>query len=161
MNTDRSKEELLHSGVTEKIIGVFYEVYNELGCGFLESVYRNAMLIALRQRGLHCEAEHPIPVHFRGEQIGSFFADILVEGKVILELKVVRHLEAAHEAQLLNYLRGTDIEVGLLLNFGTRAHFRRFRLDNGLKKPKEICVNPCESVSEGFEFSPDVELVSK
>jgi GxxExxY protein len=159
MNTDQAREKLLHGELTEKIIGIFYAVYNELGGGFLESVYRNAMVLALRQSGLSCEAEHPVPVHFRGQQIGSFFADVLVEDKIILELKAVRHLETAHEAQLLNYLRATPIEVGLLLNFGARASFRRFRLDNSVKGQREIRVDPCESVSEGFQVSE--ELVGK
>ena len=163
MNTDQpgEKEKLLHAELTEKIIGTFFGVYNELGSGFLESVYRNAMMIALRGAGLECLSEHPIPVHFRGQQVGNFFADILVDNKVILELKALRHLETAHEAQLLNYLKATDIEVGLLLNFGPRAQFRRFRLDNALKTPPKICVDSCESVSKGSDLAVEEELVGK
>jgi len=138
MNTDRAGEKLLHGELTEKIIGVFYDVYNELGSGFLESVYQRAFLIALTEAGLQSEIEFPIPVHFRSQNVGSFYADILVERKVILELKVARGIEPIHEAQLLNYLRATDIELGLVFNFGTRAQFRRLRLDNKLKAVKSL-----------------------
>jgi GxxExxY protein len=138
MNTDRAGEKLLHGELTEKIIGVFYDVYNELGSGFLESVYQRAFLIALTESGLQSEIEFPIPVHFRSQNVGSFYADILVERKVILELKVARGIEPIHEAQLLNYLRATDIELGLVFNFGTRAQFRRLRLDNKLKAMKSL-----------------------
>ncbi len=138
MNTDQEEcGKLLHSEVTERIIGVFYDVYNELGSGFLESVYHNAMLVALREAGLECKTEQAIPVSFRGVQVGSFFADIVVEDKVMLELKAVRCIEPIHEAQLLNYLKATPIEVGLLMNFGNRAQFRRLRLDNNLKSQKQ------------------------
>lgn len=148
---------LLHGELTEKIIGVFYSVYNQLGSGFLETVYRNAMMIALRTADLNCQSEHPIAVRFQGQIVGSYFADFLVEGKVIVELKALRHLELIHEAQLMNYLRATEVEVGLLLNFGPRAQFKRFRMDNAQKTSKKIRVNPSLSVVEGF----DVELVSK
>jgi GxxExxY protein len=128
---------LKHADLTEKIIGVYYEVYNELGYGFLESVYHNAMTIALRGAGLTAEAQVPIPVVFRGEPVGDFKADLLVEGKLILELKAVKALESMHEAQLFHYLRATDIEVGLVLNFGApRPQLRRLLLDNSAKLPK-------------------------
>jgi GxxExxY protein len=123
-----------HRELTELIIGTFYEVYNELGFGFLESVYEEAMLIALRARGLKIEQQVPIPVWFRGRNIGNFQADLIVENIVILELKAVRLLEEAHKAQLLNYLRATEIEVGLLLNFGQRPEFKRLAFDNNRKK---------------------------
>jgi GxxExxY protein len=138
MNTDQAREKLLHGELTEKIIGLFYDVYNELGSGFLESVYQRAFLIALEEAGLHSEIEFPIPVHFRSQNVGSFYADISVEKKVILELKVARGIEPIHEAQLLNYLRATDIELGLVFNFGTRAQFRRLRMDNKLKGVKPL-----------------------
>jgi GxxExxY protein len=125
---------LKHADVTEKIIGVYYEVYNELGYGFLESVYHHAMMIALRDAGLSVEAEVEIPVVFRGERVGDFRADLLVESKVILELKAVKVLEPAHEAQLFHYLRATAIEVGLVFNFGApRPQLRRLLLDNSAK----------------------------
>lgn len=136
---------LKHSELTEKIIGVFYDVYNELGCGFLESTYAEAMVVALRQFGLTAVREVSVPVWFRGIKVGQYFADILVDGAVLIELKATRALDSAHEAQMLHYLRATEIEVGLLLNFGTRPQFRRLLFDNERKKIRE---NPRESVAE-------------
>ena len=136
---------LKHAGLTEKIIGVFYDVYNELGYGFLESVYEESLAIALREPGLRVERQLPIPVWFRGHEVGQFRGDILVEDTVLLELKSARTLEAVHEAQLLHYLKSTEIEIGLLLNFGSRPQFRRLLFDNPRKK---IRVNPCESVAK-------------
>lgn len=128
--------EFKHRELTEKIIGVFYEVYNELGHGFLESVYEGAMLIALIERGLKTAHRIPTPVWFRGRMVGDFKADLLVERAVILELKAARALESVHEAQLLNYLRATDFEVGLLLNFGAKPQFKRLAFDNDRKLPQ-------------------------
>jgi len=122
-----------HVQLTEKIIGVFYEVYNELGFGFLESVYEQAMCIALRQGGLSVECQVPIKVYFRGIEVGFFKADMLVEAVILLELKSARALEAAHESQLANELRATDIEVGLLLNFGPTPEVKRVAFDNDRK----------------------------
>jgi GxxExxY protein len=135
---------LQHGELTEKIIGIFYDVYNELGYGFLESVYEESLVIALREASLTVQRQLAIPVWFRGHEVGQFRGDILVEGKVLLELKSTRILEAAHEAQLLHYLKSTEIEVGLLLNFGSRPQFRRLLFDNQRKKIRE---NPCESVA--------------
>jgi GxxExxY protein len=140
-----SPPDLKHSAVTDKIIGVFYDVYNELRYGFLESTYAEAMVIALAQSGLTAVREVPVPVWFRGKKVGQYFADMLVDDVVLLELKVARTLESAHEAQLLHYLRATEIEVGLLLNFGLRPQFRRLLFDNARKKIRE---NPCESVAK-------------
>lgn len=134
-----------HADVAERIIGVFYDVYNELGFGFLESVYGASMLIALEDAGLKVSRQTPIPGWFRRQQVGSFFADLMVNDQVLVELKTARTLEPAHEAQLLDYLRATKIEVGLLLNFGPQARFRRLLFDNERKKIRE---NPCESVAE-------------
>jgi|SRR5688572_3110506 len=128
MNTD-----LKHGLVTDKILRVFYDVYNELGHGFLESVYHRSLVLALQSVGLNTCSRVDIPVWFRGHQVGQFQADILVENCVLLELKAARALDSSHRAQLLNYLRATDIEVGLLLNFGERPEFKRVILDN-LKK---------------------------
>jgi len=128
-----------HRELTEKIIGVFYDVYNELGHGFLESVYEEAMAIALGQAGLQVERQVPLKVIFRGEVVGDFRADVVVEGAVILELKAVSGIDPAHEAQLLNYLRATEIEVGLLMNFGPRPQFKRLVFENARK---QIRVNP-------------------
>ena len=116
-----------HAEVTEAILGCAFEVINELGAGFLESVYENAMLVALHQKGLVAEAQRPIRVLFRGECVGDFYADILVEGKVIVELKAVKALAPEHQAQVIHYLKATGIEVGLLINFGSpRLEYRRF-----------------------------------
>lgn len=131
--------------MTEKIIGIFYDVYNELGYGFLESVYEESLVIALRDTGLSIERQVAIPVWFRGHEVGRFSGDILVEGTVLLELKSARVLETSNEAQLLHYLKSTAIEIGLLLNFGSRPQFRRLLFDNERKKIRE---NPCESVAK-------------
>ncbi|HWP44997.1 MAG TPA: GxxExxY protein [Blastocatellia bacterium] len=122
-----------HRELTERIIRGFYDVYNELGPGFLESVYQEALVIALAASGLRVERQVAIPVWFRGHQIGEFRADLLVDNAVILELKAARTIERSHEAQLLNYLRATDIEVGLVLNFGPQPQFKRFAFDNRRK----------------------------
>jgi len=136
-----------HVQLTEKIISIFYEVYNELGFGFLESVYENAMCIALKAAGLNVECQVPISVWFRGFEVGTFRADLLVEGIVLLELKAARALEPSNDAQLLNELRATEIEVGLLLNFGPKPEVRRLAFDNdrkelrgktGTQKPLEL-----------------------
>ncbi|MGA2001292.1 MAG: GxxExxY protein [Terriglobales bacterium] len=155
MNTDQNKSMLVrrepaglkHGELTERIIGVFYGVYNELGYGFLESVYRESMRVALTEAALRVEVEVAIPVSFKGHLVGQFKADMLVENSVLLELKSARMLERSHEAQLLHYLKATNIEVGLLLNFGIRPQFRRLLFDNERKKIRE---NPCESVAEGL-----------
>jgi GxxExxY protein len=123
-----------HGELTERIIGIFYEVYNELGHGFLESVYEKAMLIALRDAGISVQYKHPIDVFFRGHSVGDFEADLLVEGVVLLELKAARAIDPAYEAQLLNYLRATHVEVGLILNFGPKPEFRRLAYDNSRKQ---------------------------
>ncbi len=135
---------LTHGELTEKIIGVFYDVYNELGYGFLESIYEESLAIGLSETGLRVVRQLPVPVWFRGRNVGQFRADILVSDSVLVELKSARVLEAAHEAQLLHYLRSTEIEVGLLLNFGPRPQFRRLLFDN---ERKTIRVNPCKSVA--------------
>jgi GxxExxY protein len=136
---------LMHSDLTEKIIGVFYDVDNELGHGFLESTYAEALTVALEEIGLGAAREVPVPVWFRGRKVGQYYADLIVDGVVLLELKAARTLESAHEAQLLHYLRATDIEVGLLLNFGLRPQFRRLLFDNARKKIHE---NPSESAAK-------------
>ena len=120
--------------LTEKIIGVFYEVYNELGFGFLESVYREAMLIALREAGLKVEAEVPVPVSFRGVLVGMFRADLVVDGRVVVELKTAESLARRMRPQVLHYLRASVMEVGLVMNFGPGASFRRIELQNLRKK---------------------------
>jgi len=143
----RRSIELIHSELTEKIIGVFYDVYNELGYGFLESTYAEAIVIALGQAGLVVQREYPVPVWFRGVKVGQYFADVMVNDKILLELKTAHNIDSAHEAQLLHYSRATEIEVGLLLNFGARPQFHRLLFDNVRKKIRE---NPCESVARVF-----------
>src|SRR5262249_39613653 len=132
MNIVRS--DVKHGELTDRIIGVFFDVYNELGHGFLESVCEGAMGIGLKDAGLRFQTQVPINVWFRGRQIGLFYADILVEGLVVLELKSARNINSAHEAQLLNELRATNVEVGLLLNFGVKPEFKRLAYDNSRKK---------------------------
>ena len=139
------RPELKCAGITEKIIGVFYDVYNELGFGFLESVYAKSMVIALRESGLMVHHQVPITVWFREQAVGDFRADLLVENNVLVELKSVRTLEPVQDAQLLHYLKSTEIEVGLLLNFGLNPRFRRLVFDNARKKIRE---NPGESVAK-------------
>ena len=138
---------LIHSELTREIIGVFYEVYSELGHGFLESVYEQALGIALAEHGISFQRQIAVPVWFREHQVGDFRADLLIENKVIVELKVGRAIEPAREKQLLNYLRATQIDVGLLLNFGPSPQFRRVVFDNERKK---IRLNPCESAEENL-----------
>ena len=125
-----------YEGLTRRVIGVFYEVYNELGHGFLESVYHEALTIALIEAGLHVGFDVPVAVWFRGRRLGDFSADLLVEDVLLLEIKAVRALESAHEAQLLNYLRATECEIGLLLNFGPKPQVKRMAFDNARKKIK-------------------------
>ena len=122
-----------HWELSQKIIGVFYEVYNELGHGFLESVYQKSLCLALVEAGLIVHSPIAIPVWFRGRQVGNFEGDMLVEKSVLLELKAVRALDSSHKAQLLNYLRATEIELGLLLNFGVSPEFKRLVYDNSRK----------------------------
>lgn len=120
--------------LTQKIIGLFYEVYNELGAGFLESVYQKFLALALETAGLAVCSRVDIPVSFRGYQVGRFQGDLLVEASVLLELKATRALDSSHQAQLLNYLRATGIEVGLLLNFGPKPEFKRLAFDNSKRR---------------------------
>lgn len=134
-----------HRDLTEKIIGAFFDVYRELGSGFQEHVYHNAMLFALGDMGLVAEKEVKLLVYFRGRLVGEFDADIFVERKVIVELKAVDDLCAAHESQLLNYLRASDLEVGLLLNFGPQPRIKRLAYSNERKRsrpPVELDASP-------------------
>jgi GxxExxY protein len=119
------KEEYKHSELTDKIIGVFIKVYNTLGWGFLEKVYENAMVFELTKNGLHVVSQKPIKVYYEGEQVGFYAADLHVNNSVIIELKAAESLCEEHEAQLLNYLKATDIEIGLLLNFGKKPQFKK------------------------------------
>ena len=122
-----------HTDVTELIIKAFYTVYNSLGYGFLEKVYRNALAIELRKLGLDVIQEARIMVYYDGEVVGEYFTDLLAAGVVIVELKAAKKLLNQHEAQLLNYLKATPYEVGLLLNFGPEPEFKRKAFDNSRK----------------------------
>ncbi|HEU4599735.1 MAG TPA: GxxExxY protein [Solirubrobacterales bacterium] len=127
MNADRSssRADLLEAGLTEKIIGAFYAVYNDLGFGRLEAVCLNALRVELSYRGIAWEKEVLYPVHYRGVQVGPYRCDLLVDRRVIVELKATHRLTDADRRQLLNYLRSADVEVGLLLHFGPGAAFER------------------------------------
>lgn len=116
---------LLHNEISEKILKAFYNVYNSLGYGFLEKVYENAMMIELRKLGMNVQRQVPIKVFYEKQLVGEYFADIVVDGKVIVELKAAESLCEAHEFQLINYLKATELEIGLLLNFGKKPQFRR------------------------------------
>ena len=124
---ERQDRGLLHASLTRKIIGCALEVINELGSGFLESVYEKALTVALSDAGVPFEIQKPIGVRFRGRPVGDFIADILVDDKVIVELKAVTSIAREHEAQIINYLNATGIEVGLIINFGkSKLEFKRF-----------------------------------
>lgn len=114
-----------HSDLTQNIIKGFYKVYNTLGYGFLEKVYENAMFIELKKMGLCVEKQKQIKVYYDEKEIGEYYADLLVDGEVIVELKAAEALCEEHEFRLINYLKATDIEVGLLLNFGKKPEIRR------------------------------------
>jgi GxxExxY protein len=122
-----------HQAITEKIINSFYTVYNILGYGFLEKVYENAMLIELRKAGLDVAPQAPIKVFYNDQIVGEYFADLIVGNSVIVELKATAKLSVEHEAQLLNYLKATRHEVGLLLNYGPKPEFKRKVYDNTMK----------------------------
>ena len=113
------KNRYKYSDITEKIIKAFYKVYNTLGYGFLEKVYENALAIELKQQGFSIVQQAPLKIYYNDQLVGEYFADLLVEDKVIVELKAVEALAKEHHAQLLNYLKATQIQVGLLLNFGS------------------------------------------
>jgi GxxExxY protein len=130
---DGLEGEMEREELTEEILGACFEVSNELGSGFLESVYENALLIALHQKGINAVSQEPIAVRFREKPVGQFFADLLVDGEVIVELKAVKSLAPEHLAQVINYLKATGLETALLVNFGNRkVEYRRLhnKVDN-------------------------------
>jgi GxxExxY protein len=116
---------MLHKELTSEIINAFYTVYNSLGYGFLEKVYENALIHELNQRDLRVQQQKPIKVYYDDVVAGEYFADLLVENKVIVELKAAKAISEGHKAQLINYLKATGIEVGLILNFGPKPTFER------------------------------------
>jgi GxxExxY protein len=140
--------EMEHQELTERIIGCAFRVFRTLGFGFLESVYENALVIELRRAGLKAEPQRSLTVYYEGVVVGEFVADVVVEDLVIVELKAVRTLAAAHEVQLVNYLTATGISVGLLLNFGERGVEVR-------RKIRELPSQPATSHSPSpFPVSP-------
>lgn len=116
---------MIHEEFTDRIIRAYFNVYNELGYGFLEKVYESAMQLELNELGLNSTSQMPIDVYYKGEKVGSYFADMVVEGEVIVELKAAEEKRKEHEVQLTNYLKATEIEVGLLLNFGKKPKVKR------------------------------------
>ena len=122
-----------HSDITNVIIKAYYNVYNKLGFRFLEKVYENSMMIELKKLGLNCNKQVPIKVYYYDATVGDYYADIIVGNKIIIELKAAKSLCEEHEIQLVNYLKATNIEVGLLLNFGEKAEFKRKVLTNEYK----------------------------
>jgi GxxExxY protein len=155
--TDRSArrvrechETLFEEALTEKVIGAFYDVYNALGYGFLESVYKSALQRELVDRGLHVVREADAEVRYKGNVVGLFKADLLVESRVVVELKACRRLDSADPAQVINYLRATDLEVGLLLHFGPRAAFQRFIATNNHPGARKLRHPSVSSVSSAL-----------
>ena len=125
---------MIYEEKTNNILKAFYYVYNKLGYGFLEKVYQNALLIELKKSGFSCESQKPIRVYYEDFLVGDYYADIIVDGCVILELKAAESLCEEHEFQLINYLKATEIEIGLLLNFGKKPEFKRKIFTNDKKK---------------------------
>lgn len=128
---------LLHKEITDSILKSYYDVYNQLGYGFLEKVYQNAMYFELKSLGYKVEVQKPIKVYFKNQLVGEYYADLLVEGKVIVELKACELLMNAHVAQIMNYLKATEIEVALVLNFGEDPEFKRIIYTNDRKYNKK------------------------
>ena len=125
---------MIDEELTGRVIKVFYKIYNTLGYGFIESIYHNSMIIELVKEGLSIETEKPISVYYGPNVVGTFSADLVVEEKIILELKAKESLHSAHEAQLTNYLRATDVELGFVLNFGKEPEFKRKYFSNEKKR---------------------------
>lgn len=123
----------LHKRLSDAILKIYYEVYNNLGYGFLEKVYQNAMYLELKNQGYNVEPQKQIKVYYKEMVVGEYYADLLIDNTIILELKACECLMDAHKAQLINYLKATDIEVGLLLNFGETPEFKRFIYTNDRK----------------------------
>jgi len=133
MNRENIDQTMKLGVLTDAVINCFYAVYSSLGYGFLEKVYENSLLYELTKRGIKAQAQYPLSVHYDGVVVGEYFADLIVEDGLILEIKSVKSLLPEHEAQLLNYLKATEIEVGLLLNFGPKPEVKRKVFDNDKK----------------------------
>ena len=134
----RMNADLKHKALTDTVLCAFYTVYNSLGYGFLEKVYENALLYELTKRGIVVVPQFPLTVSYDGKIVGEYVADLVVGNSLIIEIKATRSLLPEHEAQLLNYLKATEIEVGLLLNFGPKPEFRRKAFDNDRKSPSRV-----------------------
>jgi GxxExxY protein len=132
---------LKHEEITGKILGAAFEVHGQLGFGFLEKVYENALGIELRKRGLKAEQQKPVAVYYKGEVVGEYICDLLVEDKVLVEIKSASRFSDAHHAQLVCYLRATGIEIGLLLNFGHSVEYKRKVLDNTAQPSSNLPSN--------------------
>ncbi len=129
MSTDKNKVELIHKELTEKIIKAAYKVHNTLGPGYLESIYQNALIIELQNMGFKCDAEKSVKIFYSGHEIGEHRLDLIIEEKVIVELKAVSEFHPVHKAQIISYLKATGLKVALLLNFGKeKVEFKRFIL---------------------------------
>jgi GxxExxY protein len=128
---------MIHQEITEQILSSFYKVYNTLGYGFLEKVYENALTLELREKNLDVEQQYNLKVFYKDQEVGSYFADLIVDQKIVIELKAAESICPEHKCQLINYLKATQIEIGLLLNFGKKAEFSRVIFTND-KKDKRI-----------------------
>ena len=137
IDTDKTMKKYLHQDLTDDIIKAFYCLYNELGFGFLENVYQNALFFELQNKGYKVESQKPIDVYYQTQLVGKYRADLVVNDVIILELKAVDFLIEEHELQLINYLKATNIEIGLLLNFGNKPEIRRKIFTNDRKKISE------------------------
>jgi GxxExxY protein len=153
-------ETLFEEALTRRVIGAFYDVYNALGYGFLESVYKTALERELLERGLTVVREAGAEVRYKGAVVGVFRADLLVESRVVVELKACRRLDSAHPAQLMNYLRATDLEVGLLLHFGPRPAFQRFIATNSHPGAGKLRHPSVSSPSSALQTSNAVAVPS-
>lgn len=116
---------LKHSELSKKIIAAAYNVHNELGYGFVEKVYKNALAIELQETGIKCAVEVPLKVLYHGKVVGDYYADMIVDDKIVVEVKAVNKLDSIHEVQLVNYLKATGLNVGLLINFGQSVEVKR------------------------------------
>jgi GxxExxY protein len=128
--------DFLHKSLSDSILKAYYEVYNELGYGFLEKVYQNALYIELKSQGFKVEAQKQIKVYYKSQMVGEYFADLIIDDSITLELKACECLMDEHQAQLLNYLKATKVEIGILLNFGVVPEFKRLIYTNDRKKLK-------------------------
>lgn len=149
MGTHKDGSGLVHADLTGAIIGGFFETFNEMGTGFNEFVCRRALVTVLRLGGLNVREEARLPVWFRGELLATFHADIIVNDVVLVEVKAVRELEDWHSAQILNYLKASAIEVGLLVNFGKRAEYKRFAMANQRKRGLPQASHPVNPSADG------------